>query len=211
MKVAILTSPNQWFTKYAKQLANRLNDAPIYNDHQLIIENYDVLFILGYHKIIDNEYLEKNKHNLVIHESDLPEGKGWAPLFWQVLEGKNEIVFSMFEAGDGIDNGDIYIKEKLFLTGYELNEELREKQAKLTIEMCVNFVNNYKFYSQPKKQKGTQSFYAKRTCRDSKLDIHKTIKQQFNLLRIVNNDDYPAFFEIDGKKYSIKIDNMEHE
>ena len=209
MKIAILTSPNQWFEKYAKQLAYELSDIPIYNDHLSISESYDVLFILSYHKIIESDYLKKNKHNLVIHESDLPEGKGWAPLFWQILEGKNEIIFSMFEAGDGIDNGDIYIKEKLTLTGYELNEELRKKQAELIIKMCLQFINNYEKYSQPKIQQGVESFYPKRTSKDSELDINKTIKEQFDLLRIVSNKDYPAFFEMDGKKYSIKIDDLE--
>jgi len=52
-----------------------------------------IVFILGYHKIIKKEYLKNNKYNIVVHESDLPKGKGWVPLFWQILEGKNEIVF----------------------------------------------------------------------------------------------------------------------
>ena len=35
--------------------------------------------------------------------------------------------------------------------------------------------------------------------------INKSIKDQFNLLRIVDDERYPAFFEIDGSKYFIKI------
>lgn len=208
MNIAILTSPNQWFESYAEILSERLGNAPIYKDHHSIDRPHDILFILSYHKIIEQNYLNKNKYNLVIHESDLPQGKGWAPLFWQILEGKNEIVFSMFEAGDGVDNGDIYLKQKLTLTGYELNEELRHKQAKLIIEMCVNFVNNYNQFLTPEKQTGEESFYSKRTAKDSELDINKTIKEQFNLLRIVNNDDYPAFFYIDDKKYILKIEKI---
>ena len=37
--------------------------------------------------------------------------------------------------------------------------------------------------------------------------INKTIKEQFNLLRIVNNQEYPAFFEIDGRKYKLTIES----
>ena len=204
MKIAILTTPNQWFEKYAFELAKQLKCALYFEDEN--ISGYDIVFILAYHKIISKEILKRNKHNVVIHESDLPQGKGWAPLFWQVLEGKKEIVFSMFEASIGIDDGDIYMKKVLKLDGYELNEELREKQANLTMDMCKEFIKNYNKYKIPSKQNGIETFYSKRTPLDSELDINKTIKEQFNLLRIVNNDEYPAFFKIDGIKYILKIE-----
>ena len=40
---------------------------------------------------------------------------------------------------------------------------------------------------------------------DSLLDFNKTITEQFNLLRVVDNDKYPAFFENQGEKYFLKI------
>ena len=60
----------------------------------------------------------------------------------------------------------------------------------------------------PKKQSGSDTFYAKRNPKDSMIDIDKSIKEQFNLLRIVNNEEYPAFFEIDGNKYLLKIEEF---
>lgn len=206
MNILILTSPNQWFIPYAKQLQNRLSGSALLYDHNEISSKYDIVFILSYHKIIPIEQLKDNRHNIVIHASALPKGKGWAPMFWQVLEGKNNIPFTMFEASCGVDDGDIYMQDTLCLTGYELNDELREKQANFIIEMCLKFVNEYENYKTPQEQCGKESFYAKRSAKDSKLDINKTIKEQFNLLRIVSNDDYPAFFEIDGHKYVIKIE-----
>ena len=206
MKIAILTTPNQWFIPYAKKLQKDIIESELFLDHKEINSNFDILFILSYHNIIPQEFLDKNKHNIVIHASALPKGKGWAPLFWQVLEGKKKIPFSMFEASNGVDNGNIYMQKTLKLTGYELNEELREKQANHTIDMCLEFINNYDKYKIPTPQSGDETFYKKRTSQDSKLDIDKTIKEQFNLLRIVNNDEYPAFFEIDGHRYILKIE-----
>jgi len=205
MKIAILTTQNQWFVEYAKQLNNEIKNSKLFFDHNNI-KNFDIVFILSYHNIIPKNILEKNKHNIVIHASSLPQGKGWAPLFWQVLKGAKEILFTMFEASNGVDNGDIYMQKTLKLDGYELNEELREKQARHTINMCKEFINNYDKYKIPTPQSGVESFYPKRTSKDSELDINKTIKEQFNLLRIVNNDEYPAFFEIDGHRYKLKIE-----
>ena len=38
--------------------------------------------------------------------------------------------------------------------------------------------------------------------------INKTIKEQFNLLRIVDNNYYPAFFEYNGYRYKIQINKV---
>jgi len=206
MKIAILTSKNQWFISYAEELHKSIKGSTLFFNHEDIKSHYDIVFVLSYHKIIKKEYLKKNRHNIVIHASNLPKGKGWAPLFWQILEGKNEIIFSMFEASGEVDNGDIYMKKSLILDETELNKELREKQALLTIEMCLEFINNYEKYKIPKKQSGKESFYKKRTAKDSELDISKSIDEQFNLLRIVDNKNYPAFFYKDNKKYILKIE-----
>jgi methionyl-tRNA formyltransferase len=211
MQIAILTSPKQWFIPYAEKLNKTIKKSKLFFDHKDINSSFDIVFILSYHKIIEKRYRKFHKHNIVIHSSDLPQGKGWAPLFWQILEGKNEIVFSMFEADDGVDSGDIYMKKTLKLNGYELNNELRKKQAELIIEMCLEFINNYEKYKVPTPQKGKESFYKKRTPKDSELDINKTIKEQFNLLRIVDNENYPAFFYIDNQKYILKIEKAENE
>ena len=37
------------------------------------------------------------------------------------------------------------------------------------------------------------------------LNVSKTIKEQFNLLRVCDNERYPAFFYLNNKKYIIKI------
>ena len=174
-------------------------------------ESYDIVFILSYHNLIKNEYLKKNKHNIVIHASALPKGKGWAPMFWQILEDKECIPFTMFEVNEGVDSGDIYIQEDLKLTGYELNNELREKQANHILDMCLKFINNYTRYKTATKQSGIETFYKKRGAKDSELDISKSIDEQFNLLRIVDNENYPAFFYKDGKKYILKIEEESNE
>lgn len=210
MKIAILTSPNQWFVFYAKILKQQIKDSIILFHHEDIIDDYDTLFILSYHKLISKKYL-RAKHNIVVHASDLPKGKGWAPMFWQILEDKNEIIFSMFEASDNVDDGDIYMKKTLFLNGTELNSELRLKQANFIIDMCKEFLSNYNKYFIPSPQIGKESFYKKRTSEDSEIDINKTIREQFNLLRIVDNENYPAFFYKNGKKYILKIEEAPNE
>ena len=49
------------------------------------------------------------------------------------------------------------------------------------------------------------SFYKKRNPNNNEIKIKKSIFAQFNLLRIVDNKSYPAFFKIYGKKYILRI------
>ena len=209
MNIAILTSPEQWYIPKAVELTRRLSKATLFFRHEDVGDEYDIVFILSYHRIIPKDDLNKHKHNIVIHASSLPRGKGWAPLFWQVLEGSNCIPFTMFEATEKMDDGDVYMQRSLKLTGYELNDELRELQADMIQSMCIEFVEHYDLYQKPSKQTGLESIYFKRTAKDSQLDVDKTLREQFNLLRIVSNDDYPAFFELGGHRYVLKIEKQE--
>ncbi len=214
MKIAILTTPGNWFVEYVEKLHHLLKEngynVVTFFEHEKIDDSYDTVFILSYHCIIQKKFLLKHKHNLVVHASDLPQGKGWAPFFWQVLEGKSEIVFTLFEASENVDDGQIYLQKKITLDGYELYDDLRKIQSETTIAICWEFLENYSDII-PREQVGSESFYDKRSTSDSVLDINKTIAEQFNLLRTVNNEDFPAFFEIDGHRYILKIEHDERE
>ncbi len=205
---AILTSRKSWFAPYAKKFAEILNKkgykSQIFYNHKKIASDFGVVFVLSYFSIIKNKYLRKHKHNLVVHESDLPKGKGWAPLFWQILEGKSNVPIVLFEATPNVDRGSVYIKDYIRFNGGELNSEIRQKQASKTIELCLRFLNEHSVLK-AMKQHGHSTFYKKRTPIDSELNINKSLRNQFNLLRIVNNDEFPAFLKYKGKRYILKI------
>jgi len=207
-RVAILTSKGSSFVPYSDLMFSNLKKRDVkhelFYDHKEIGSEFDIVFILSYFNKIQEKYLLQHKHNLVVHASDLPAGKGWAPLFWQILEGKNQIPIVMFEATSKIDEGDIYIKDFIEFNGTELHDEIRLALAEKTVDMCMRFIDEYKTV-EPVKQQGKESFYGKRTPSDSELDIKKSIEEQFNLLRIVNNEEFPAFFRIRGKRYFLKI------
>ena len=211
MKIAILTSPNQWFIPHARALQAEIKAKFKHKikSCELVFESvnlqgFDIVFALSYHKILPPKILTQNALILVIHSSNLPAGKGWAPLSWQVLEGKNEITLTLFKAAENVDSGEIYLQKSLNLSGLELYDELRGKQASLMRQMCLDFLALYPNVA-ARAQRGRESFYPKRSPADSELDINKSLNEQFNLLRICSNDEFPAFFYKDGKKFVLKI------
>ena len=165
-----------------------------------------IVFFLSYFKLVGEDFLKKYKHNLVVHESALPKGKGWSPLFWQILEGKNRIPIVLFEAEKNVDSGAIYLKDFIKLNGTELYEEIRFIQAEKTKQLCIKFLNNYnELILKKKSQKGKSSFYIKRSPVDSRLKLSKSIKTQFNLLRICDNENFPAYFNFKKAKYIVRV------
>lgn len=201
-------SMDSWIIPWAKkirEILSRYHHTDICHNKDDIREG-DFNFLLGCTGLLEKKHLDLNTHNLVIHESSLPQGKGWSPLSWQVLEGKNEIPVILFEAAEELDAGQIYLRETISLEGNELLPEIKIKQGLKTMELVFQFLETFPEIM-PSPQKGTGTFYPKRTHEDDKLDIHQSIAQQFNHLRIMDNEKHPAWFEINGKKFKIKIYN----
>ena len=71
----------------------------------------DLLFLISFTKIVKHNIRKKFKHSLVIHASDLPKGRGWSPLVWQILQGYTKITVTLFEAVDEVDAGIIWKKD----------------------------------------------------------------------------------------------------
>ncbi len=206
MQVQILCdNPRSWMIPYLPELREIITglgaDAIIREAASEVVAG-DILIMLSCEKIFKN--LNLNKHNLVVHESALPQGKGWSPLTWQVLEGAAEIPVTLFEATEEVDSGVIYGQELIKLNGTELVDELRAKQAAATFSLIRNFVSAYPAV-EGKPQQGETTFYKKRKPEDGALDVQKSIAEQFDLLRISDNERYPAFFMWKGEKYILKV------
>lgn len=209
MTITILTdNKNSWYIKYGAILKTSLSqlgyNTTFINDKESIRKG-DVCFLLSCTKILPETFLKLNKYNIVVHASDLPEGKGFSPMQWQILEGRECITLTLFNAVKELDAGDYFLKEKLCFDGHELLDELHKKMGEKINEMCLKFIKYIKEL-EPVKQTGQSTFYPKRTSQDDRVDPNKTILELFNHFRIANNIDYPLYFEYKGFKYNIKIE-----
>lgn len=176
--------------------------------HQVnVLGEGDCALFLSCSQLAGAQVLARNVHNLVVHESDLPRGRGWSPMTWQVLEGKNRIPVTLFEAEASVDSGPIYAQTEMALQGHELVDELRASQAAATLRLCEWWVQNYPVGVQAARvQQGSATMYPRRRAEDSRLDPARTLAAQFNLLRVVDNHNYPAFFDHNGVRYVLRIE-----
>ena len=209
LSISILSDRISWLNDYLPELVLdwlNLGHRVLWVHDKQDLRPGDFCFYLSCGQIIPAGILSQYRHNLVVHESDLPKGKGWSPLSWQILEGKNKIPVTLFEAAMKVDSGRIYVQEWLEFEGHELIDELRTAQAGATRNLCKRFVSEYPgILTKAHEQVGEESFYPRRKRADSRLNTNQSIVGQFTLLRIVDNERYPAFFENEGHEYMITI------
>lgn len=207
----LLDKNNNWFFKYLKKakLNKKKYNFKFFTDYNKI-QKQNIVMILSYTKVLPIEFLNKNQLNIVIHSSKLPKDKGFAPLSYQILRGKNKIYNTMFKVSEKVDGGPIIMRNSFNVNRTDLYPELREKQAISIIKLIRILLDLYPKLKY-RNQKGRGSFNKKRTNLSSKLNIYKSIKSQFNLLRICDNEKFPAFFYINNQKYILKIFRDNHE
>jgi len=210
-KISVVVDNPSWILPYIDRLINEINfsgdNATLYSEYSMVSPG-DVAFFLGCIKIAPARVLQQNKRNLVCHASDLPKGRGFSPSSWAILEGKNSIPVCLLEAVEAVDAGRIIYKEEMILQGHELSDEVRHIFGNFTVNLCLRFLSE----TTPQlgiPQEGEPSFYPRRRPKDNRLDIDKSLREQFNLLRIVDNERYPAYFENLGHFYKLSIEKIE--
>lgn len=210
MRVAVLSDISTWMNSYIPRIIEILNTAGHdvdWSHHPDDIKPSEVCFLLSWERIVPTSFRERFQHCLVVHASDLPRGRGWSPMTWQILSGARRIPLTLIEAEDEVDSGDIYLQNSIETEGHELIDELHDLVGEQITVMCIEFVQRYpEITREARPQIGEPTYFARRIPADSKIDIKESIESQMNLLRVVNNEKYPAFFDFMGHKYLLRVE-----
>ena len=208
MKIVVLCSSSEHpiFPRLIQWVRNHRSehDVELVNESKTL-SGGDILFLIACSEIIRSEVRKTFTHTLVVHASALPEGRGWSPHIWQLIEGKNTIPITLLEAEDVVDSGDIWKQVDIQLEGHELYDEINAELFAATLRL-MDFAVENESSVRPTAQRATPAtYYARRTPADSELDPEKTIAEQFDLLRVADPDRFPCFIELRGKRYSVTL------
>lgn len=99
----------------------------------------DILFLISCSEIISAKDRSLYQVSLVLHASDLPEGRGWSPHIWQIIDGRDSITLSLLEAEDVVDTGRIWQKIQLSIPEDALWNEINDRLFASELEL-MNFV-----------------------------------------------------------------------
>jgi len=216
LKIVVCSNTNSWFGSSSASIIIWLvksgNVVEWKSDVQSLFEPCDVRLFLSLEQIVPKSILKTARTNIVVHASDLPRGRGWSPATWDILHGKRRLTVSLIEAAEAVDSGDIYFQDIIDLKGDELIDEWRSSVAQSTIRLIKDFITEFPtILDKGKPQVGQPTYFMKRNAEHSQLELDKSIGEQFNLLRVVDNQNYPSFFILKGVKYFLRISSAEND
>lgn len=170
----------------------------------------DLLFLVSCSLLVSPQHRQGYGHSLVLHASALPEGRGWSPHIWQILEGRDQLTISLLEAAEPVDTGAIWRQIDIQLDGTELYDEINERLFKAELELMTWAVDHYR-EALPVSQEGEGGYYRQRTPADSELDPDKSLAELMPLLRVSDPHRFPAFFYYRGRKYTLHLEKVDPE
>lgn len=173
-----------------------------------IDNSYDLIFESGLYRIIPPEILKLPKIGIFgTHETPLPEGRGFCPLQWSVLNNREHIVVTFYKLNESIDAGKIINQTYKSIGKLDTIKTLDEKRKEGISESFQLFIDELRQgFIVLRDQTGVPSYSEQRTPDSSELDASKRLIDLWDEIRICNNEEYPAWFMIDNTKIIIKYE-----
>ena len=172
----------------------------------------DILYLVSCSQLISREDRARYAHAMVLHASDLPEGRGWSPHVWDILDGKETLTISLLTAEDGVDTGAIWAKRRLPVPRHALYDEINELLFQAELDLMDRGIEMVAAGDSPVPQQAagsSSSYRPRRSPEDSRLDPARSLADLFDQIRVADPNRFPAFFEIHGNTYDITLKKRE--
>lgn len=188
----IISKNNKWTQNLLKSLSGFE-----YIDHinKSFIEKIDPewVFFFHYSDIVPESIHTKYKC-VVIHTSNLPEGRGGSPIQNQILEGITSTRVNLLEMTNSLDGGGVYCSSPITLQGNI--SDIWDTITKTTRDLILYCVKNN---PTPSPQRGVLKTYKRIKDNKIKFDNTKDISYIYDQIRMVDDINYPnSYLEING-------------
>ena len=164
---------------------------------------YQLIVPWNYRKIITQA--EQAGNVVVMHASNLPEGRGWAPIYHTFYEQKSEYILSGIFAVSEVDTGNVIVRARFPIEAGYTAPFLRIVDEELSLLLISKILEHWPEGNPTGiKQVGQSSYRDRRYPKDNQIDITDSLEKLIPHLRGVESKN-PAFFIYNNVKYLIKI------
>lgn len=165
--------------------------------------DYSLIVLWNLRRILHE--LPPTRNVVVFHSSDLPRGRGWAPLYHSLASNQSEHVITAILAGTEVDAGEIIAKARFGIQPCVTSDTLREIDDEICILMAAAIVERYDDQQiKGIQQVGEATYYQRRTPKDNEIDIQRPFVELVPHMRGCGSA-HPAFFYWQGCKYRIEL------
>ena len=196
-----------------KEYAVQLN-IPVYQPQTLKDENFfdlleninpDIIIVVAYGKILPESVINYPKYGCVnVHASLLPKYRGTAPINAAIMNGEKITGITTIFMDEGIDTGDMILKESTEIGENETFGELHDRLAQIGGKVLVETLNQIKDgTAKREKQPENDISYVKKIDNDTcEIDWSLPAKEIHDKIRGLSPVP-TAFTWLNGKKLKI--------
>lgn len=150
----------------------------------------DAIVVVAFGQLIPKTILELPEHGCInVHASLLPMYRGAAPIQWAVINGDKESGVTTMRMDEGLDTGDMILKETVTLaedeTGGSLFDKLSETGANLLIR-TLDAINAGTATYEKQPAESTTAYAAMLTKKDGLVDWQRPAAELECLIRGLN-------------------------
>ena len=171
--------------------------------------NPDVLCVVAYGKILPKELLDIPKQGAInVHGSLLPKYRGAAPIQWAVLNGDKTTGITTMYMDEGMDTGDMILKEEVEIGENETTGEIWNRLSKIGGKLLVDTIKQIEDGTVKRTKQGDEYTLAPMLSKEmANIDWeNKTAYEIKNLVRGLN-PIMGAYSYLNGKKIKFwKVD-----
>jgi len=213
MENVIILSEKSWNQDLVKSLTkknDKINWILIDKQLDFNIKNLDFInpfkiFIPHWSYLISEEIFQKYEC-IVFHMTDLPFGRGGSPLQNLISRGIYSTKISALKVDEGIDSGDIYLKENLELKGNAT--EIFNRANQIIQKMIISIIQKK---IEPSPQKGKVTEFKRRKPHESNIEKLETLSKVYDYIRMLDADGYPkAYLENKFFKFEFNDANFKN-
>jgi methionyl-tRNA formyltransferase len=166
----------------------------------------DIAFVVGCRVMIPKEiYRIPPLGMLAVHDSLLPQYRGFAPLNWSIINGETKTGVTLFHLSDLMDGGDIVAQKSVDIGNDESAPAIYERICDATIEVILESYPGLEKGITPliKQDYSTGSFTCSRIPSDGMIDWRDLTEVIFNKVRAITYPYPGAFTYYKGKVLKI--------
>ena len=173
----------------------------------------DIIVVVAYGFIIPGVILDAKKYGcLNIHPSKLPKFRGAAPLQRTIMSGDSETAVCIMQMDDGIDTGDILLREDFLIPSDISLQELHDLCAAKGAKLLLETLDQIDTLPHIKQSNEGASYAHKLSKEEGKIDWEKSAEVIERKIRAMN--PWPcAYSSCDDMQIKIleaKAHNQEH-
>lgn len=168
--------------------------------------NPDLIVVVAYGKILPKEIIDIPKYGIInVHSSLLPKYRGASPIHSAILNGDKESGVSIMYIEEGLDSGDVILKETCEITEDDtlgtLHDRLKELGA-IGLEKALKLIEAEEVKAE-KQDDSKATFVKPITKEQAKINWNNTKEVTFNQIRGLN--PFPGAYTHNEKNENIKI------